>query len=169
MRRIGCSGSCCDNSGPAGPKLIIVNPDTIVGWHRAGVRLCRRWRSRGRGGRPRIRGGNSRPDPAPGTRESGLGCSQNPRRTPDARLRGLRKGRGTIFTAYGAPGRSGQNVAWVSSFAITAKPSSAWTCSRCRRRRSEWLYCLFVIDHGRHRILHFNVTRHPSADSVVQQ
>jgi len=31
------------------------------------------------------------------------------------------------------------------------------------------LYCLFVIDHGRHRILHFNVTRHPSADSVVQQ
>ena len=30
-------------------------------------------------------------------------------------------------------------------------------------------YCLFVIEHGRRRILHFNVTRHPSADWVVQQ
>ena len=31
------------------------------------------------------------------------------------------------------------------------------------------LYCLFIIEHGRRRILHFNVTRHPSADWVVQQ
>jgi len=26
-----------------------------------------------------------------------------------------------------------------------------------------------VIEHGRRRILHFNVTRHPSAEWVVQQ
>jgi putative transposase len=31
------------------------------------------------------------------------------------------------------------------------------------------LYCFFVIEHGRRRILHFNVTRHPTADWVVQQ
>jgi transposase InsO family protein len=31
------------------------------------------------------------------------------------------------------------------------------------------LYCFFVIEHARRRILHFNVTRHPSADWVVQQ
>ena len=31
------------------------------------------------------------------------------------------------------------------------------------------LYCLFVIEHGRRRILHFNVTRHPTAEWVVQQ
>jgi hypothetical protein len=30
------------------------------------------------------------------------------------------------------------------------------------------LYCFFVIEHERRRILHFNVTRHPSADWVVQ-
>jgi hypothetical protein len=29
--------------------------------------------------------------------------------------------------------------------------------------------CFFVIEHERRRILHFNVTRHPSADWVVQQ
>jgi len=31
------------------------------------------------------------------------------------------------------------------------------------------LYCFFVIEHGRRRILHFNVTPHPSTDWVVQQ
>jgi putative transposase len=31
------------------------------------------------------------------------------------------------------------------------------------------LYCFFVIEHERRRILHFNVTQHPSADWVVQQ
>ncbi len=31
------------------------------------------------------------------------------------------------------------------------------------------LYCFFVIAHDRRRILHFNVTRHPSSAWVVQQ
>ena len=31
------------------------------------------------------------------------------------------------------------------------------------------LYCFFVIEHGRRRILHFNVTRHPSSDWIVEQ
>ena len=31
------------------------------------------------------------------------------------------------------------------------------------------LYCFFVIEHGRRKILHINVTRHPTAEWVVQQ
>ena len=31
------------------------------------------------------------------------------------------------------------------------------------------LYCFFVIEHGRRRILHVNVTRHPTAEWVLQQ
>ena len=31
------------------------------------------------------------------------------------------------------------------------------------------LYCFFVIEHGRRKILHFNVTRRPTADWVIQQ
>ena len=34
--------------------LVIVKPDTVVGWHRAGFRLYWRSRSRPRGGRPKI-------------------------------------------------------------------------------------------------------------------
>ena len=34
--------------------LVVVTPDTVVRWHRAGWRLYWRWRSRGAGGRPRL-------------------------------------------------------------------------------------------------------------------
>jgi putative transposase len=34
--------------------LVLVKPDTLVGWHRAGFRLYWRWRSRPRGGRLKI-------------------------------------------------------------------------------------------------------------------
>jgi hypothetical protein len=33
--------------------LKIVNPATVIRWHRAGFRAYRRWKSRARGGRPR--------------------------------------------------------------------------------------------------------------------
>ena len=42
----------------AGPSLLglvrVVQPDTILRWHRAGFRAYWRWRSRGRPGRPKI-------------------------------------------------------------------------------------------------------------------
>src|SRR6185295_17938894 len=31
------------------------------------------------------------------------------------------------------------------------------------------LYCFFVIEHGRRKILHFSVIRHPTAEWIVQQ
>jgi hypothetical protein len=34
--------------------LVIVKPETVIAWHRAGFRLYWRWRSRPRGGRPKI-------------------------------------------------------------------------------------------------------------------
>jgi hypothetical protein len=34
--------------------LILVKPDTVIGWHRSGFRLYWRWRSRPLGGRPKI-------------------------------------------------------------------------------------------------------------------
>src|SRR5215831_3627758 len=35
-------------------QVAVLKPETVVGWHRAGFRLYWRWRSRPRGGRPRI-------------------------------------------------------------------------------------------------------------------
>jgi hypothetical protein len=36
------------------PVLMIIRPETLVGWHRAGFRRYWRWKSRRRGGRPQI-------------------------------------------------------------------------------------------------------------------
>ena len=34
--------------------LLIVEPETVIRWHRAGFRLSWRWKSRARGGRPKV-------------------------------------------------------------------------------------------------------------------
>ncbi len=34
--------------------VLIVKPETVIAWHRAGFRLYWRWRSRPRGGRPEV-------------------------------------------------------------------------------------------------------------------
>jgi hypothetical protein len=34
--------------------LVIVEPETVIRWHRAGFRLLWRWKSRCRGGRPKV-------------------------------------------------------------------------------------------------------------------
>ena len=34
--------------------LVLVKPETVIGWHRKGFRLYRSWKSRNRGGRPLI-------------------------------------------------------------------------------------------------------------------
>jgi hypothetical protein len=35
-------------------SIVIVLPETVIGWHRRGFRAYRRWKSRQVGGRPRI-------------------------------------------------------------------------------------------------------------------
>ncbi len=45
-------------AGPALPvgldAIVIVKPETVIGWHRRGFRAYWRWKSRRRGGRPKI-------------------------------------------------------------------------------------------------------------------
>jgi hypothetical protein len=53
------TGSPLLGLAPAGPaamegRLLIVKPETVVGWHRAGFRLYWRWRSQRGGGRPEV-------------------------------------------------------------------------------------------------------------------
>jgi putative transposase len=147
--------------------LVIVKPSTVVGWHRTGFRIYWRWRSRPRGGRPKI------------TEE----------------IRGLVRQLADENPDWGAPKIHGELL--KLGFAVSERSVTRYL-RRIRRHRDpgqRWLaflqnhrevivafdfftvptvifqvlYCFFVIEHGRRRILHFNVTRHPSAEWVVQQ
>ena len=147
--------------------LLIVKPETVVGWHRAGFRLFWRWRSRPRGGRPRITG----------------------------EIRVLIRRLAQEIPTRGAPKIHGelQKLGFVLSERTVARylraiprrgdPGKRWLAFLRNHREAivaldfftvptvsfRVLYCLFVIEHERRSILHFNVTQHPTADWVVQQ
>ena len=147
--------------------LLVVKPETVVGWHRAGFRLYWRRKSRARGGRPRI--------------------------TPEIRV--LIRRLAQENTDWGAPKIHGelQKLGFVLSERTVARylrrihrrgdPAKKWLAFLHHHREAivaldlftvptatfrVW-YGFFVIEHERRRILHFNVTPHPSADWVVQQ
>ena len=147
--------------------LAIVKPDTVVGWHRAGFRLYWRWRSQPRGGRPKVsqelRGlictmaeENSdwgAPKIHGELLKLGFEISE---RTVARYLRGLRR--------RGDPGKR-----WLAFLANHREAIVAMDFFAVPTLTFNLLYCFFVIEHARRRILHFNITSHPTSDWVVQQ
>ena len=147
--------------------LVIVKPETVIGWHRAGFRLYWRWRSRPRGGRPKItdeirvlirRLAKENPDwGAPRIhgelQKLGFVVSE---RSVARYLRGMRR--------RGDPGQR-----WLTFLANHREVIVAFDFFTVPTVTFQLLYCFFVIAHGRRHILHFNVTRHPTAEWVVQQ
>ena len=147
--------------------LVIVQPETVVGWHRAGFRLYWRWRSRPRGGRPKIA----------------------------EEIRALIRRLAEENADWGAPKIHGelQRLGFIVSERSVARylrrirrrgdPGKQWRTFLQNHREVivaldfftvptvtfKLLYCFFIIEHGRRKILHFHVTRHPSADWIVQQ
>src|ERR1700724_2611477 len=61
--------------------LVIIRPETLAHWHRAGFRHYWRWKSRSPGGLAADRDGPARADPADERRKSSLGRATHPRRT----------------------------------------------------------------------------------------
>src|ERR1700694_1621288 len=72
---------------------------------------------------------------------------------------------------------------WMKRAPRDPKPARQWLCFLRNHREAiaamdfftvptvtfGLLYCFFVISHDRRRILHFNVTRHPTSTWIVQQ
>jgi putative transposase len=147
--------------------LVIVKPETVIGWHCAGFRLYWRWRSRPRGGRPKIteeiRGlirqmaeenaGWGAPKIHGELQKLGFEVSE---RTVARYLRRTRRG--------GDPGKS-----WLAFLENHREVIVAFDFFTVPTVTFKLLYGFFIIEHGRRRILHFNVTRHPTAEWVVQQ
>src|SRR5262245_2619437 len=67
--------------------MIILRPETVVRWHRAGLRRYWRWKSRSQGGRPQI-AAELRALMADERGQSALGCTTHSWRTAQARLCG---------------------------------------------------------------------------------
>ena len=147
--------------------LVIVKPETVIGWHRAGFRLYWRWRSQPHCGRPRVaeeirtvirRMARENADwGAPKIHgellKLGFVISE---RTVARYLRRLRR--------RGDPDRR-----WLTFLANHREAIVAMDFFTVPTVTFQLLYCFFVIEHGRRRILHFNVTSRPTSEWVVQQ
>ncbi len=145
--------------------LIVVKPDTVVRWHRDGFRLYWRWKSRGKPGRPKI----------------------------DAEIRRLIRRMSRENTTWGSP-RIQSELALLGHTldqSTVAKymcrhhkpPSQTWRTFLTNHIgdlaaidffvvptvRFQLLYCLVVLRHDRRRVVHFNVSAHPTARWTGQQ
>src|SRR5271167_3132253 len=146
--------------------LVIVQPETVIAWHRAGFRLFWTWKvRRGQPGRPLI------------SREVRdlirKMCRENP--------------------GWGAPRIHGELLklgidigeSSVSKYMVRSRkpPSQTWRTFLDNHLQQmvsidfftvptlhfQVLYVFLVLAHDRRRILHFNVTAHPTAEWTGQQ
>ena len=146
---------------------MIVQPDTVIGWHRAGFRWYWRWRSRHRPGRPRItqeirdlirRMANENPQ---------WGA---PKIHGELQKLGFTLAESTVACYLRRLGPRGDAtrrwLAFVQNHREVILALDFFTVPTVGFRV---LYCFFVIEHSRRRILHCNVPAHPGAEWVIQQ
>jgi putative transposase len=149
--------------------LILVQPETVVGWHRAGFKLYWTWLSRHR-------------------KHAGRKCVSR-------ELRELIFQMVTENRTWGAPRIHGELkmlgfdisertvLRWMWKAPRNPEPAKPWTAFLNNHREAiaamdfftvptltfGVFYCFFVIAHDRRRILHFDVTVHPTSAWIIQQ
>lgn len=149
--------------------LILVQPDSVVRWHRSGFKLYWKWLSRNR----------KRPGRKCVSREVRelIFRMVNENKTWGApRIHGELK-----MLGYDVSERS--VLRWMRKAPRDPEPAKQWTTFLNNHREAiaamdfftlptltfGVLYCFFVIAHERRRILHWNVTKQPTSAWVVQQ
>jgi putative transposase len=146
--------------------LAIVKPETVVAWHRAGFRLFWTWKARrGQPGRPVI------------SREIRdlirKMCRENPgwgapRIHGELLKLGIDIGESSV-SKYMVRGRNPPSQTWRTFLENHAKQLVSIDFFTVPTIRFHVLYVFLVLAHDRRRILHFNVTAHPTAEWAGQQ
>jgi putative transposase len=145
--------------------LVIVKPQTVVGWHRAGFRLY--WRSRPRGGRPKVSDNIRTLIRRIAAENSGWGA---PKIHGELLKLGFEVSERTVARYLQRLRRRGDPAKrWLAFLANHREVIVAFDFFTVPTLTFQFLYGFFVIEHGRRRVLHFNITRHPTAEWVVQQ
>src|SRR6202165_3151267 len=146
--------------------LAIVKPETVIAWHRAGFRLFWTWKVRhGQPGRPVI------------SREVRdlirKMCRENsswgaPRIHGELLKLGIDIGESSV-SKYMVRCRKPPSQTWRTFLENHAQQLVSIDFFTVPTIRFQVLYGFLVLAHDRRRILHFNVTTHPSAEWTGQQ
>lgn len=145
--------------------LVIVRPETVIGWHRRGFRFYWNWKSRRRIGRPGI----------------------------PKEIREMIREMSAMNVLWGAPRLHGEllklgidvSQATVAKYMVKHRkpPSQTWRTFLENHIKQivsvdffvvptvsfRVLYVFLVLAHDRRRVVHFNVTEHPTAEWTAAQ
>ncbi len=150
--------------------LIIVKPDTVVSWHRAAFRLFWRWRSRPkRLGRPSV---SVEIQQLIRRMESENPSWGAPRIHGELLQLGFEVSEPTVSRYLQRLKRQPDKSKvqrWLAFLQNHREVIAAFDFFTVPTLSFRVLYCFFVIEHHRRRILHFNVTAHPTSDWILQQ
>jgi putative transposase len=151
-------------------SLILVKPETVVSWHRAGFRLFWRWRSgSGNPGRPKISGEIRQLIRRMKADNPGWGA---PRIHGELLQLGFDISEPTVaryLRRLKPHPDGGKAKRWAAFLNNHREVIAAFDFFTVPTLTFGVLYCLFVIEHGRRRILHLNITAHPTGEWIVQQ
>jgi putative transposase len=146
--------------------LMIVKPETIVRWHREGFRLYWCWKSRtNKHGRPRT-AAEIRQLIRRMARESPTWGA--PRIQSELRLLGYEVAESTV-AKYLERGRKPPSQTWRTFLENHVPDIAAIDFFVVATVSFRLLYCFLVLRHDRRRVVHFNVTSHPTARWTAQQ
>src|SRR6266852_2005716 len=146
--------------------LVIVKPETVIGWHRKGFRLFWTWRVRhGQPGRPSVS-----KDVRELIRKMSL---ENltwgaPRIHGELLKLGINIGE-TSVGKYMVRHRKPPSQTWRTFLENHVKDLVSVDFFTVPTIRFQVLYVFLVLAHDRRRILHFGVTAHPTAEWTAQQ
>jgi hypothetical protein len=146
-------------------SLLVVQPETVIRWHREGFRLYWRWKSRRRGGQPKLDAQirvlirrMSRENPTWGRR----------RVRSELHLLGYEVGEITV-AKYMVPGGRSPSQGWRVFLANHAREIAAIDFFAVPAVNFRILICFLALRHHRRTVVHFNVTSHPTARWTAQQ
>jgi transposase InsO family protein len=149
--------------------LILIQPETVVRWHRAGFKLYWTWLSRHRNSR-------GRKSLSRELRELIFRMFADnptwgaPRLHGELKMLGFDLSERTVLRwMRKAPRNSQPAQRWAAFLSNDRKAIAAMDFFTVPTPTFGVLYCFFVIAHDRRRILHCNVTRRPTSAWVVQQ
>ena len=151
------------------PRLLgiaqLVQPETILRWHRAGFKAFWRWKSRNRVGRPKIDRG-LRDLIQRMSRENPLwGAS---RIHGELLMLGFEVAQSTVSKYMARPPKP-PSQSWKTFLRNHAQAIAAIDMCVVPTLTFDVLFAFLVLGHGRRQLLWFEVTRHPTAEWLARQ
>ena len=142
----------------------VVQPETILRWHRAGFTTFWRWKSRRRAGRPKIDRGLRDLIRRMSSENPKWGAS---RIHGELLMLGFEVAQSTVSKYMVRGGSPSQG--WKTFFRNHAQAIAAIDLFVVPTLTFERLFAFLVLGHGRRQLLWFEVTRHPTAEWLARQ